>query len=118
MLRAIADGGRASLVIKRQDFGISRCSVGNKHAFRQILSSLDAVANRPTLNALPELIVGNLRCARLAAELRPVLADLARQPTVALGSQPDLHPLVAVGLRKATAGIADDDDPSVLAVDH
>ena len=66
----------------------------------------------------PDLIITKLRCAHLAAELAPVLADLARLPTVTLGLRPDLYPLVAVALRKATAGIAGDDDPAVLAVDH
>ena len=66
----------------------------------------------------PDLIVGKLRYAHLPAELVPVPADFARAPTLAPGLRPDIDPLVAVALREATAGIAGNDDPAVLAADH
>ena len=64
------------------------------------------------------LIFGKLGCAQHPAELIPILADLASPPTLATGSRPEIDPFVAVALQQATAGIADDDDPAVLAVDH
>jgi hypothetical protein len=67
---------------------------------------------------VPDLIVGKLRYAHLAAELAPVLADLARLPTFLTSSRPDIDPFVAVALQEATAPIAGDDDPAVMAVDH
>ena len=60
---------------------------------------------------VPDLIVG-------PAELAPVLANLARPPTLAPGLRPDIDPFVAVALEHATAGIAGDDDPAVLAADQ
>ena len=67
---------------------------------------------------VPDLIVGKLRCAQLPAELAPLLVDLARPPTLATSLRPDIDPNVAVALQEATAPIAGDDDPAVLAVDH
>ena len=66
----------------------------------------------------PDLIFGKVRYTSGPAELAPVLADLAHPPTLAPGLRPDIDPFVAVALERATAGIAGDDDPAVLAADQ
>ena len=66
----------------------------------------------------PDLIVGKVRYTHEPAELAPVLADLAHPPTLAPGLRSDIDQFVAVALERATAGIAGDDDPVVLAVDQ
>jgi hypothetical protein len=67
---------------------------------------------------VPDLIVGKLRCAQLPAKLAPLLADLARPPTRATGSRPDIDPFVAVALKETTARIAGDDDLAAVLADH
>ena len=66
----------------------------------------------------PDLIVGKARYTHGPAELAPVLADLAHPPTLAPGLRSDIDQFVAVALERATAGIAGDDDPAVLATDQ
>ena len=66
----------------------------------------------------PDLIFGKVRYTHGPAELTPVLADLAHPPTLAPGLRRDIDPFVAVALERATAGIAGDDDPTVLAADQ
>ena len=53
-----------------------------------------------------------------AAELVPVFADLAHAPALAPGLQPAPHKPTTVAFGEATASIAAENDPVVLAVYH
>ena len=53
-----------------------------------------------------------------AAELVPVFADLAHAPALAPGLQPAPHKPTTGAFGEATAGVAAEDDPVALAVDH
>ena len=66
----------------------------------------------------PDLIFGKVRYTSGPAELAPVLANLARPPTLAPCLRPDVDPFVAIALEGAIARITIDDDPVVLAIEQ